>query len=73
MEFLSILEPQLGLILWQLIALSVVIVTVIAVIDIAQNNFENNLKLVWLLICIFVPFGGLIYFVIGRKYKIKSS
>ena len=71
MELISVLEPHLGLILWQLIALSVVIVTVIAVIDIAQNNFENNLKLVWLLICIFVPFGGLIYFAIGRKKRIK--
>ena len=71
MELVSVLEPHLGLILWQLIALSVVIVTVIAVIDIAQNNFENNLKLVWLLICIFVPFGGLIYFAIGRKQKTK--
>jgi hypothetical protein len=71
MELLSVLEPHLVLILWQLVALSVVIVTFIAVIDIAQNNFENNLKLVWLLICIFVPFGGVIYFAIGRKQRIK--
>jgi hypothetical protein len=72
MELLSVLEPHLGLILWQLIVLSVIIVTVIAIVDIAQNKFENNQKLIWLLICFFVPFGCLIYFFIGRKQRVKS-
>ncbi len=71
MEILSILEPQIGLILWQLFAFSIVLITLIAIIDIARNNFENNMKLVWLLICIFVPFGCLIYFGIGRKQKVN--
>ena len=72
MELLSVLEPHLGLILWQTIMILIVIICLIAIIDIATSKFQNNQQLVWLIICIFVPLGGLIYFFIGRKQKIKS-
>ena len=71
MELLSILEPAIGLIIWQILILSILLFGIIAIIDIAINKFENNQKIMWILICIFVPFGGLIYFLIGRKQRIK--
>ena len=71
MELLSILEPAIGLIIWQILILSILLFGIIAIIDIAINKFENNQKIMWILICFFVPFGGLIYFLIGRKQRIK--
>ncbi|MEY4540498.1 MAG: Phospholipase D-nuclease N-terminal [Bacteroidota bacterium] len=71
MQFLSVLEPAIGLIMWQLLIFSIFIFGIIAIIDIAINRFENNQKIMWVLICLFVPLGGLIYFLIGRKHRIK--
>lgn len=72
MQLLSILEPALGLIAWQLLILSALIIpTIIAVVDIAMNKFEANQQIFWLLIAIFVPFGSYIYFIVGRKQRIK--
>lgn len=72
MELLSILEPALGLIAWQLLIFSILLLGIAAIIDIAMNRFENNQKLIWFLICVFVPFGGLLYFSIGRKQRIRA-
>ena len=71
MELVSVLEPAIGLIMWQIFVLSFIVIAIIAIIDIAMNKFANNQKFIWLLICLFVPFGGLIYFFIGRKQRIK--
>ena len=71
MELLSILEPAIGLIIWQILIFSIILLGIIAFIDVAINKFENNQQLLWLLICVFVPFGGLIYFLIGRKQRIR--
>ncbi len=72
MEILSIfvlLNMGVGELL--LIALTIV-PTIIAVINIAVNEFEGNQKILWLLIAIFVPFGVYIYFIFGWKKRIKS-
>ncbi len=45
--------------------------TIIAVVNIAINKFEGNQQIFWLLIAIFVPFGSYIYFIVGRKQRIK--
>ncbi len=71
MEFLSIIRFEIIFILWQTFLLSWVVFLIIASIDIAKNKFEGNQKIFWLLLCIFVPFGWLIYFLIGRKQRIK--
>jgi Phospholipase_D-nuclease N-terminal len=47
--------------------------TIIAVVDIAMNKFEGNQQIFWLLIAIFVPFGAYIYFIVGRKQRIRVS
>jgi Phospholipase_D-nuclease N-terminal len=73
MELISVLEPALGLMMWQLLIFSIILLGLIAFIDVAMNKFENNQQLLWILICVFVPFGGLIYFLIGRKQRIRIS
>ena len=73
MELLNVLEPALGLMMWQLLIFSIILLGLIAFIDVAMNKFENNQQLLWILICVFVPFGGLIYFLIGRKQRIRIS
>lgn len=72
MELLSIILQLNGLVWGELFVLSIFIFAIVAIIDIALNKFEGNQKIFWLLICIFVPFGGLIYFFIGRKQRIKT-
>lgn len=72
MELLSILEPTTGMVMWQVFLLSWVFFLIIASIDLAIHKFEENQKIFWLLLCIFVPFGWLIYFLIGRKQRIRT-
>jgi hypothetical protein len=43
---------------------------IFAVVDIVKSEFDSNQKLIWLLITIFVPFGLLIYFFVGRAQKL---
>lgn len=72
MEPLRLLSPNTGLILWQIFVAFLLFIKLIAIIDIAFSKFEKNQKAIWLLICIFVPFGELIYFAIGRKQRILN-
>lgn len=44
----------------------------IALIDILKSRFEENNKLIWLLVVLFLNIiGTLLYLFIGRKQKIK--
>ena len=73
MEILSILRFNTFIIVWQLFLLLWIISLFIACIDVARNDFKGNDKIFWLLLSIFAPFGGVIYFFIGRKQRIKAS
>jgi hypothetical protein len=54
-----------------LLLMLVFVPTIIAVINIAINEFEGNQKILWLLIAIFVPFGVyLFHFWLEKKNKI---
>ncbi len=64
------LSPSFGLILWQIVVFSYWLFMIFAIIDIVRSKFEGNHKLIWVLICILLPFGGLLYFIYGRKNKI---
>lgn len=72
MELLSVIKSNFYIILWELFLILWIIFLIIASINIAINKFEGNQKIFWLLLCIFVPFGWLIYFLIGRRQRIKS-
>lgn len=44
---------------------------IVALIDIAKNEFNGNDKLMWILLVIFTnPIGSILYFTIGKKQKI---
>ena len=64
---------------WQIILILItvllgIIPTIIALIDIARNEFSGNNKIVWLLAVLLGNFlGALLYFIIGRKQKLSST
>jgi hypothetical protein len=64
---------------WQIILILVavfigIISTIIALIDILKSEFTGNNKIVWLLVVLFTNFfGTILYFLVGRKQKIKIT
>jgi hypothetical protein len=44
----------------------------IAIIDILRSKFQGNDNLLMLLIVIFIPFGAIIYFIVGPSKKIRN-
>lgn len=44
---------------------------VIAIVDILRSKFDGNDALLMALIVIFIPFGAIVYFIIGPARKIK--
>lgn len=62
---------------WQMMLILIVglfglLLPIIALIDILKNQFKGNDKIVWVLVVILFNFvGSILYFIIGRKQKIK--
>lgn len=45
-----------------------------ALIDCLQSDFDNNNKLVWVILIILVPLlGAILYLAIGRNQKVKKN
>ena len=56
-----------------LILLIFIILWFTAIIDILQNNFLGNNKIVWILVVIFIPImGAILYLTIGKNQKLKN-
>lgn len=50
----------------------ILILPLICLIDILKSKFEQNNKLIWVLVILFLNIiGALLYFFIGRKQKIN--
>lgn len=48
------------------------IITIVALIDILKSEFSGNNKIIWMLVVLFINLlGKVLYFIIGRKQKIK--
>jgi len=44
-----------------------------ALVDILRSDFTGKNKIVWVLVVIFLPpIGTILYFLIGRKQKVKT-
>jgi hypothetical protein len=43
-----------------------IIPQILAIVHIVRSQLESYLKLIWVLVTIFVPFGWLVYFLVGR-------
>jgi H+/Cl- antiporter ClcA len=46
-----------------------------ALVDVIKSEFENSInKVIWLLLLLFTgPIGIILYFIIGKKQKVKKS
>ena len=72
MTYLEMIGP------WQIITVLIITVlgiipTIIALIDIVKNKFEDNNKIVWVLVVLFFNLiGAILYFIIGRKQRIMQ-
>ncbi len=56
-----------------ILILCVFLTPLIALVDILRHEFTGNNKLIWILVVFFFNFFGVIlYFLIGRKQKIKN-
>ncbi len=62
--FLGIGGLEIGLILF-ILGLTI-IPQILAIVHIVRSQLESNLKLIWVLVTIFIPFGWLVYFLVGR-------
>lgn len=53
-------------------ALLCIVLWIWALIDILNNTFrEKDLKIIWVLIILFLPFfGAILYFIIGRRQRL---
>ncbi|MCF8324279.1 MAG: PLDc N-terminal domain-containing protein [Leadbetterella sp.] len=69
---MNYLSASFGLVFWQIMVFSFWLFMIFAIIDIVRSKFKGNNKLIWALVTIFVPFGGLIYFIFGRKNKVME-
>lgn len=49
-----------------------IIPQILAVLSIARANLEVSMKVFWLIITLFLPFGWLIYFLFGRPKRLRS-
>jgi len=69
---MNYLSASFGLVFWQIMVFSFWLFMIFAIIDIVRSKYKGNNKLIWVLVTIFVPFGGLIYFIFGRKNKVME-
>jgi len=59
-----------GLIFWQLEALVYIGFWIYAIINLVNSEFkDSNMKLIWALIIILMPFGSFIYLASSRRNK----
>jgi len=72
MEICGFIGPhEIILILLPIIIFAVPVI--IALIDILKNEFEGNNKIIWVLVVLFLwLIGAILYYLIGRKQKIKK-
>lgn len=72
---MELLLPGAVLILVSIIGLATVVLWVVALWDVLSSEFRGaNDKLVWVLVILFAPFlGAILYFLVGRRNKIKYN
>ncbi len=69
-----ITDFSFGLLIWQFLILVAIGLWIYCLIDILKSKFEQNDKIVWVLVVIFLPIlGSLLYLVIGRNKKVKLN
>lgn len=55
-----------------LLYVSLIALWIVALVSCLRNNFDVNLKIIWVLVIIFVPFlGSILYLTIGRNQRTR--
>lgn len=72
---MELLTPSGGLIVWTFLILLTLLLPILAVISLLRSEYrDSTTKLIWLIIILFVPLvGSVLYFIIGRKQKVKAA
>lgn len=61
------------IILILVVTIFLVLLPIFAIIDVIRNDFKGNDKLIWVLVILLLPFlGPILYFIIGRKARLKN-
>ncbi|MCC7521369.1 MAG: PLDc_N domain-containing protein [Flavobacteriaceae bacterium] len=70
----TISDISYSLYIWQAFIFLTIGLLLFCLIDILRNKFEQNDKMVWVLVVILLPIlGSLLYLTIGMRKKIKVS
>lgn len=63
---------SIGLLIWQAVILISIGLWIFCLIDVLRNKFDQNDKVIWLLVVVLIPFlGSLLYLFIGRNKQLK--
>jgi len=65
---MDLVTPGIGLIVWLIILLTALILPIICLYSILSNKFNENDKIIWVLVVIFIPIiGSVLYLIKGKK------
>jgi type III secretory pathway component EscS len=63
---LGLSSAELMLIIFAL-GIGGIIGPILAIINIVKSRLESNIKIIWTLVSIFIPFGWIAYFIFGKR------
>jgi hypothetical protein len=71
---MELLLPGMGLLFWTIFSV-LAILPILALFSLLRSTFKDStIKLIWVLVIIFVPVGGsILYFIIGRRQRVKIA
>ena len=71
---MELLLPEMRLVFWT-IALPIILLSIIALFSLLKSSFKDSTtKLIWLLVILFLPVAGpILYFLIGRRQRVKIA
>jgi hypothetical protein len=71
---MELLLPGMGLLFWTILSV-LAILPILALFSLLRSTFKDStMKLIWVLVIIFVPVGGsILYFIIGRRQRVKIA
>jgi hypothetical protein len=65
----------MGLLFWTVFSLLIILLPLAALFSLLKSNFKDSTtKLIWVLVILLVPVAGpILYFVIGRRQRVKIA
>ena len=71
---MELLLPEMGLFYWTVFSL-LILLPIAALFSLLKSSFKDSTtKLIWVLVILLVPVAGpILYFVIGRRQRVKIA